>query len=92
MSDPKYLRQDVNFCLAHAVEEAGEVVQALGKTLRWGTESCDPTVCDTFRETNIDWVRREWRDLQESMDRLFKEYRKEHPLQRHGLSKGLHLD
>ena len=80
MSDPKYLRQDVNFCLAHAVEEAGEVVQALGKTLRWGTESYDPTIAEYLQETNIDWVRREWRDLQEAMDRLFKEYRKEYPL------------
>jgi len=70
MSDSKYLRPDVDFCMAHAVEEAGELMAALGKTMRWGFWSFNPELPVDQRETNIDWVRREMADLRDALDRL----------------------
>ena len=71
MSDEKYLkRDDLNFCLAHALEECGELTHALGKTLRWGVYSCNPTILPEERETNIQWVYREYQDLKDAMGRI----------------------
>ena len=42
MTDPKYIRHNLPFALAHAIEEAGELLAAMGKTLRWGWEGVNP--------------------------------------------------
>ncbi len=48
--------------LGYLVEEAGEVLAAAGKTLRWGPESINPELpCQA--EKNGDWVLRELDDL-----------------------------
>ena len=73
MSDPKYLKpDDVKFCLAHIVEECGEVIAAAGKAQRWGLQSFNPTLPASQQETNLNWLLRELNDLNEAVDR-FKE-------------------
>ena len=73
MSNPRYLKPgNVKFCLAHVIEECGEVLAAAGKTQRWGWQSCDPTLPKDERETNETWLRRELKDLQEAIPRLLE--------------------
>jgi hypothetical protein len=64
MVDTTYIRNDISSILAHMVEECGEVIAALGKTLRWGPNSFDPTVPVDLRERNYEWVLRELDDLE----------------------------
>lgn len=54
-------------------EECGEVVAAIGKTLRFGTESFNPYLKPEDRETNIDWVKREVNDLKLAIEN-FEQY------------------
>lgn len=72
MTDPKYDRQrlcgdDVTLqeqeLLVRLMEEAGEVIQACAKTLRWGWRSVNPTLPASEQETNGKYVQREVRDL-----------------------------
>ena len=71
MSDPRFFREgDVAFALAHAAEESGELVAAIGKTLRWGLDSVNPLLPTDQQETNGAWVRREMVDLRAALDRL----------------------
>lgn len=70
MSDPRYIRTDFKSCLAHVVEECGELCAAIGKTQRWGWFSVNPELPPNQQETNIKWVQREMQDLREAMDRL----------------------
>lgn len=79
--DPKYLRGGVPFCAAHAAEEAGELVAALGKLLRWGGQSVNPELPRDQQEKNIDWVRREFADLCGAMERLEKAYADSAPIE-----------
>lgn len=73
MSDPAYLKPgNIDFCLAHVVEECGEVLAAAGKTQRWGLSSVDPTLPKEQQETNEAWLRRELADLQEAIPRLLE--------------------
>lgn len=72
MSDPKYLCDDLWFCVSHAIEEAGEFLAAAGKSQRWGLESYNPELPVEQREKNVDWMRREMTDLREALDRLEK--------------------
>lgn len=60
----KYIRNDINSCLAHLVEECGEVVSAVGKSQRFGLESVNPELPEEERETNRDWLLRELDDLE----------------------------
>ncbi len=70
-SDPAYLKpHDFAFCLAHVVEECGEVLAAAGKTQRWGRDSVDPTLKEQYQETNEKWLLRELTDLEEAIVRL----------------------
>jgi len=70
-SDPEYLKpEDFDFCLAHVVEECGEVLAAAGKTQRWGRESVDPTLKEKYQETNEKWLLREIYDLEDALIRL----------------------
>lgn len=80
MVDFRYIRTgDVHFALAHAAEEAGELVSAIGKTLRWGLNSVNPELPPEQQETNRAWVLREMADLRGSLDRLETELAQENP-------------
>lgn len=70
MSDERFLQRGFDKQLAHLVEECGEVLAAAGKTQRWGRDSVNPLIPDAEQETNEAWLRREMRDLRQSMDRL----------------------
>ena len=72
MSDPKYLRDDFNFCLAHLVEECGEVLAAVGKIQRWGWASVNPELPPSEQESNLVWLMRELCDLKDAIGRLEK--------------------
>lgn len=54
----------------YLVEECGEVLQAAGKTMRWGENSTDPTIPLNCRITNAEWLRREMKDLRGAIDRM----------------------
>lgn len=49
--------------IGYLVEECGEVQQAIGKSMRWGLESCNPELTAVDRETNREWILRELKDL-----------------------------
>jgi hypothetical protein len=66
----KYLRDDFESVLAHAIEECGEFVAAAGKTQRWGRKSYNPELPPAERETNEAWLRRELVDVRMAMARL----------------------
>ena len=66
----RYLRDDFDSVLAHAVEECGEFIAAAGKTQRWGRKSFNPELPPNERETNEDWLRRELADVRLAMARL----------------------
>lgn len=56
--------------LGYLVEESGEVLQAVGKTIRWGLESSNPELPPEQRESNAAWILRELKDLRGAIDRL----------------------
>jgi hypothetical protein len=64
------LHPGLDFAVGHAVEELGELQAALGKTLRWGWKSYNPTLPLEERELNLTWVRREMADVREALDNL----------------------
>ena len=66
--DERYLKDDFDSCLAHVVEECGEVIAAAGKTQRFGRWSTHPDKPDG--ETNDEWLRRELMDLLAAVVRL----------------------
>ncbi|WP_336973489.1 hypothetical protein [Sphingobium aromaticiconvertens] len=70
MSDPRFLQDGYDAQLGHFVEECGEVLTAIGKTMRWGLNSVNPLLPRLEQETNRAWMRREMCDLRLAMDRL----------------------
>ena len=70
MTDPRFLQTGFDKCLSHAIEEAGEFLAAAGKTQRWGRDSVNPLLPPEQRETNINWLIREMRDLEDALKRL----------------------
>lgn len=56
--------------LAHLIEEAGEVLAAAGKSLRFGLDSVNPYVPLEEQETNRDWLLREIADLEQAIARV----------------------
>jgi predicted RND superfamily exporter protein len=61
--------------LAQLNEECGEVVAAIGKTMRFGYYSVNPLLAVSEQEMNIDWVKRETQDLKlaiENFERFFE--------------------
>jgi hypothetical protein len=70
MTDQKYMRPGLDFAVGKAIEEAGELQAALGKTLRWGWFSVNPELPKAEQETNMVWVRREISDLRGALDNL----------------------
>lgn len=73
MTDPKYMRPGLDFAMGKAVEEAGEFLVAIGKTLRWGWSSVNPELPVAEQEPNASWVRREMKDLRDALDNLERE-------------------
>lgn len=53
--------------LGYLVEECGEVMAAVGKTIRWGLDSSNPELPEQERETNRDWILRELKDLKDAI-------------------------
>jgi NTP pyrophosphatase (non-canonical NTP hydrolase) len=70
MSDPRFLQDGFDKQLSHLIEECGEVLQAAGKTQRWGRDSPNPDLPKEEQETNEAWLRREMGDLQQTITRL----------------------
>lgn len=62
---------DVPGQMAKLSEELGEAQAALGKTMRWGFFSYDPTVDPDQRRYNVDWLRAEMRDVTEAWEKLW---------------------
>jgi NTP pyrophosphatase (non-canonical NTP hydrolase) len=60
---PQYRPISIEQKLGYLVEECGEVLAAVGKTQRWGLDSCNPEV-GASRETNREWILRELSDLE----------------------------
>lgn len=74
MTDPKYMRPGLPFAIGKATEEMGELLSAIGKSLRWGWHSYNPELPSTeVRETNAEWVRREMKDVRGALDNLERE-------------------
>lgn len=73
MTNQKYMRPGLDFAVGKAVEEAGEFLAAVGKTLRWGWSSVNPELPPGDREPNAAWVRREMADLRGALDNLERE-------------------
>jgi len=73
MTDPRYMRPGLDFARGNAIEELGELLAALGKSLRWGWRSYNPELPRDQRETNADWIRREMADVRGALDNLEKE-------------------
>ncbi len=64
MLKQKYWPKTQKQKLGYLIEECGEVMAAVGKTLRWGLESTNPESKAMRPETNRDWVLRELDDLE----------------------------
>lgn len=63
-------RGSADKALAHLVEEAGEVLSAAGKSMRFGLVSVNPLLPPEQRETNEAWLRREVEDLKLAVRQL----------------------
>jgi hypothetical protein len=79
MTNEKYMRPGLTFAMGKAVEEAGEFIAAMGKTMRWDWESFNPEIPEAERETNLAWVRREMADVRNAFDNLEKYMKQRFP-------------
>ena len=70
MSHERYLPMTLPNKLAQLAEEAGEVVAAVGKTLRFGLDSENPELPDGIREKNRVWLKRELEDLKRAIAKV----------------------
>jgi NTP pyrophosphatase (non-canonical NTP hydrolase) len=59
----KYVPKTLEAKLGWLVEECGEVLAAVGKTMRHGLDSYNPEIAPEERELNGDWILRELGDL-----------------------------
>lgn len=66
--NPKYKPKSTTDHLGYLIEEAGEVLAAAGKSLRWGLDSWNPELPPIERESNEQWLRREMRDLSRAIN------------------------
>jgi NTP pyrophosphatase (non-canonical NTP hydrolase) len=64
---PQYRPRTTKQKLGYLAEECGEVLAAVGKTIRWGLESYNPEP-GASSETNRAWILREIKDLKEAID------------------------
>lgn len=76
MMKPEYRPQTFDQALGYLVEEAGEVMAAVGKTQRWGAESYNPEIPKDQREENGYWILRELTDLKRAI-RIAEEFLKD---------------
>ena len=53
--------------LGYLVEECGEVIASVGKSLRWGLDSVNPELPPDEQEANRTWVKRELKDLRRAI-------------------------
>lgn len=63
--------------IGYLVEECGEVMAAVGKSLRWGLESVNPELPGEMQETNYNWILRELKDLKRAVrmvEDILKDY------------------
>lgn len=67
---PQYEPKTREQIYGYLVEECGEVLHAVGKTLRWGEMSVNPELPAGQRETNILWLKRELVDLDGAIHRV----------------------
>lgn len=63
----RYYPETTQQRLGYLVEEAGEVLAAAGKSLRWGLDSTNPELPIDLRETNGVWLKRELHDLKRAI-------------------------
>uniref|UniRef100_UPI0028890AF3 hypothetical protein n=1 Tax=Sphingobium sp. WCS2017Hpa-17 TaxID=3073638 RepID=UPI0028890AF3 len=63
MTDQKYMRPGLDFATGKLVEELGELLAALGKTMRWGRDSFNPELPPAAQEPNWHWIEREIDDV-----------------------------
>lgn len=73
MTDQRYMRPGLDFAMGKAVEEAGEFLAAMGKTMRWGWESFNPELEPNKQILNRWWVKSEIADLRGALDNLERE-------------------
>mgnify|MGYP001577498823 CR=1 FL=1 len=59
--------------LGYLVEECGETIQAVGKSIRWGLDGYNPELPEAERETNRAWILRELKDLKRAILLVEKE-------------------
>lgn len=69
---PEYEPQTLGEKLGYLIEECGEVMAAVGKTLRWGPDGVNPDLPTEQQETNRHWILRELLDLQGAINRVQK--------------------
>jgi hypothetical protein len=70
MSHERYFPMTLPNKLAQLAEEAGEVVAAVSKTLRFGLDSENPELPDGIREKNRVWLKRELEDLKKAIAKV----------------------
>jgi NTP pyrophosphatase (non-canonical NTP hydrolase) len=74
----KYGPKDRTQKMGYLVEECGEVLAAVGKTMRWGFDSVNPELPSHEQETNGAWILRELKDLKRAIklvEKDLKEYK-----------------
>ena len=87
---PRYRPKTTEQKLGYLVEECGEVMAAVGKTIRWGLESYNPELKPADRETNREWILRELHDLERAVDMVKQELGgdEEHPYEHYAAAQG----
>jgi len=63
----EYYPQTDDQKIGYLVEECGEVMAAVGKSLRWGLDSFNPELPSAEQETNRTWIKRELKDLKRAI-------------------------
>ena len=67
---PQYEPKTEQQHLGYLAEESGEVLAAVGKSLRWGLDSVNPELPVGQRENNASWLWREMHDLEGAIQRM----------------------
>lgn len=75
---PEYEPKTREQIYGYLIEECGEVLQAAGKTLRWGEHSTNPEIPPDVRIPNARWLMAEMQDLRGAISRM-EVYLASHP-------------
>ena len=59
--------------IGYLAEECGELIAAIGKTIRWGLDSYNPELPIDKQEANRDWILREIKDVKRAIKIVEKE-------------------